>query len=146
MRYLRTFIIMALIIALTVPGLVHASLLCRSDPVVVLSNGVTLDIGALISTLPMQVKEVHYELHVPVGVSMIAAIHTPTWLTSQETFTVYADQPRNQYKVTTVVYTTQGNADVVAETLLVSLFGIKLGRYTAAGKEGERLSVTFTAR
>src|SRR5262245_7688398 len=79
------FIVLALFV---LPKAVDAALLCRSDPAVILSNGLTLDIGANISTLVTEVTEVHYELHVPQGVNLVIAIGTPNWLTTQETFTV----------------------------------------------------------
>lgn len=144
LRVLRLQLIVILLVLFAVPGITNAALLCRSDPVVILSNGVTMDIGATISVLPWQVKEVHYELHVPVGVKLVLSIGTPTWLTTQETFTVIDDQPRDQYLVHTTVYTTDGNADVSADTILVSALRLKLGSYSAQGKEGQRLTVAFT--
>src|SRR5215217_6019318 len=142
-RFIRIQLVLVILTIFMLSGAVHAGLLCRSDPVVILSNGVTLDIGATISTLPWQVKEVHYELHVPRGVFMLLAIHTPTWLTSQETFTVFSDQDAKQYQVTTVVYTTEGDAIVVADTTLVSALNINLGRFTVSGLERTRLSLWF---
>ncbi len=136
-------LIVALVALLVIPFTAYASLMCRSDPVVILSNGMTLDIGASISTLPWQVTEVHYELHVPRGVSLILAIHTPTWLTSQETFTLIADQPARSYNVVTTVRTNVGNATVSADTILVSALRLRLGGYSATGMEGQRLSVSF---
>jgi hypothetical protein len=131
---------------LLVPAAVHARLLCRSDPVVTLSNGVILDLSATISTLPWQVTEVHYELHVPQGVSLVLAVHTPTWLTSQETFTVIADQPQKTYVVNTTVRTTTGNATFSGDALLVQLLGLKIGAYSQQVREGSTATVTFRSR
>ena len=142
-RFIRIQLLLVLLTIFMLSGAVHAELLCRSDPVVILSNGVTLDIGATISTLPWKVREVHYELHIPRGVFMLVAIHTPTWLTSQETFTVFSDQDSNQYLVTTQVTTTEGDATVVADTTLVSALNINLGRFTVSGLERTRLSLWF---
>ncbi len=142
-QFVRIRVVFALLAIVMLSGAVHAGLICRSDPVVILSNGMTLDIGATISTLPWQVKEVHYELHVPAGVRMILAIHTPTWLTSQETFTVFSDQPKDQYQVVTQVITSQGNATVTADTTLVSALNVRLGRFTVSGQEKARLSLWF---
>jgi len=142
-RFIRIQLLLVILTIFMLSGAVHAELLCRSDPVVILSNGVTLDIGATISTLPWKVREVHYELHIPRGVFMLVAIHTPTWLTSQETFTVYSDQDSNQYVVTTQVTTAEGDATVVADTTLVSALNINLGRFTVSGLERTRLSLWF---
>jgi len=142
-RFIRLQLVLVLLAIFTLSGAVHAGLLCRSDPVVILSNGVTLDIGATISTLPWQVKEVHYDLHIPQGVFMILAIHTPAWLTSQETFSVFSDQAPDQYQVTTVVNTSTGGASVVADTTLVSALNVNLGRFTVSGLERTPLSLWF---
>ena len=142
-RFVRIQLLVVVLAIFMLSGAVHAGLLCRSDPVVILSNGVTLDIGANISTLPWQVKEVHYELHVPKGVFMLVAIHTPTWLTSQETFRVYSDQAPNQYQVTTLVSTSVGDASVVADTTLVSALNVNLGRFTVSGLEQTPLNLWF---
>jgi hypothetical protein len=141
--FIQITFIVTLLVLLALPEATYAMLFCRSDPAVILSNGMTLDIGADISTLVTEVTEVHYELHVPAGVTLVAAIGTPNWLTTQETFTVFSDQAPRQYSVTTTVYTTQGDATVTADTTLVSVLGLKLGHYTAAGTEGEALTVSF---
>lgn len=144
----RFSFLFALFIALSTlvirPDVAQARLMCRSDPIVILSNGVTMDIGASISTMPWQVTEVHYELHIPQGVSVILAVQTPTWLTSQETFTVIADQAPNNYKVSTIVHTKVGNASVSADTTLISALKVKVGSYSASGMENQLLWVSFT--
>jgi hypothetical protein len=139
--YLLIFI--TLLAAFMLPTRAEANLLCRADPVVILSNGVTMDFGATITTLPMFVTEVHYELHVPAGVSLVAVIHTPTWLTSQETFTFYADQPAGQYTIITTVHTSVGNTSVVADGTLISPFGLRLDRGTAPGVEGSPITLVL---
>jgi hypothetical protein len=120
-----------------------AALFCRSDPVVILTNGIIMDFGANIATLPWNVQEVHYELHIPVGVNLVASIHTPTWIGTVESFTVYADQPADQYIVTAVVETRQNNVPVNLDATLISLqlINLHLGTYTAPGIEGQLLSI-----
>jgi hypothetical protein len=142
-RLVQIQFFLVLVAAFILPGVVNAGLLCRSDPVVILSNGVTLDIGANINVLPWQVKEVHYELHIPNGVSLVLAIHTPAWLTSQETFSVFSDQVSGQYEVVTTVTTSLGNATVVADTTLVSALNVNLGRFMVSGPEQAPLAVWF---
>ena len=137
------FLLIALLIVAALPGIAQAYLICRSDPVVKLSNGMTLDLSASISTLPTQVRTVHYELHVPVGISMIAVHHTSAWPASQETFSFYADQPAGSYNVITSVSTTKGDARIDANAMVVSQGGGKLGTYSVSGVEGQRLSLFF---
>lgn len=117
---------------------------CRSDPVVVLSNGVTMDISADISTWPWRVQRVDYILHAPEGVELVAAVGTPTWLTSQETFTFYADQAAGEYHIETIVHTNQGNASVTANTILVSALGLHLDSESVPGAEGQVLHAYLT--
>jgi hypothetical protein len=141
-RIKRYQIVLSLIILPVLPFGAR-SLICRSDPVVILTNGVTLDIGASLDVLPFDVTEVHYELHVPKGVHALLAIHTPAWLTSQETFKVIDDMSGNNYKVITTAHTRKGDASVTADTVLVSALKIKLGAYSASGSEGDALTVSF---
>lgn len=142
-HFKRVSLLIALVVILMLPSVAEAKLACRSDPAVILSSGDILDIGATVSTLPWDVKEVHYELHIPEGISMVLAIHTPTWLTSQETFTVYTDQAPNQYKVATIVTTFSGNASVTADSTLVSATNVKLGLHSVSGMENTVLWVAF---
>jgi hypothetical protein len=120
-----------------------AALFCRSDPVVILSNGMIMDFGANIATLPWNVQEVHYELHVPAGVSLVAAVHTPTWIASRESFTFHADQPAGQYIVKAIVGTRQSNVSVNLDATLASLNlqNLHLGTYSEAGFEDQMLAI-----
>lgn len=120
------------------------ALLCRADPLVILDDGTSIDFGASISTLPLNVEVVEYELHIPEGVTVVASVHTPTWLTSQESFVIYADQLPGQYQTMVTVHTTLGNADVVADATLISPEGLALSLDQKAGKEGEQLTLTLS--
>src|SRR5687768_16693580 len=117
---------------------------CRSDPVVILSNGVTMDISADISTWPWRVQRVDYILHGPADVELVLAVGTPTWLTSQETFTYYADQEAGEYHIETIVHTNQGNASVTANTILLSALGLQLDGESVPGSEGQVLHAYLT--
>lgn len=131
-------VVFLLVLLLTVPLVAQAKLLfCRSDPVVILSNGTILDLSADVGTLLFNVREVHYVLHVPVGVYPILTIHTPAWLTSQETFAVIADQQPDSYSATAVVRTRVGNASVTTNLLVLTTSKLKLGFDANTGAEGE---------
>jgi hypothetical protein len=112
---------------------------CRSDPIVILSNGLILDLSADISVLPWRVEQVDYVLHVPEGVSLVLSIATPTWLTTIETFTLIDDAPPGEYHAETTVYTRNGNASVTAHTILVSALGVQLDMVSTPGFEGQVL-------
>ena len=124
-RMLRVLVVLGLMLA--VASAAQAKLMyCRSDPIVILSNGTILDISAGVSTMLWNVKEVHYELHIPRGVKVIAYIHTPAWLFSQETFTAIADQEPGVYSAITTARTRTGDATVTAYFTLLSALRVKL--------------------
>jgi len=132
----KFLLLLTLIVLFAIPAAVNARILsCRSDPVVILSNGTILDLSAEISTLLINVEEIHYELHIPVGVSAVAWIHTPAWLTSQETFTIIADQPPGVYEAYTIGRTRSGRATVTAYLTLLTATQIKLDFASASGPE-----------
>lgn len=71
---------------------------CRSDPLVTLSNGVTLRLYADIATDASQVQQVAYALHGPVGTSVVSAVipaDDPLW--DKEQFVYYADGHDTKY-------------------------------------------------
>jgi hypothetical protein len=123
-----------------------AGLFCRSDPIIILNNGVIIDTGATVSTLPWNVQEVHYELHAPANVGLVVAIPTPTWISSYETFTYFADQPPGKYSIVAVVHTASGDETVVLDALLLypNLFNLQLNRYTSPGSEGQWLRINWS--
>jgi hypothetical protein len=132
------FVLLLLVVLLAMPFAAQAKLMfCRSDPVVILSNGTILDLSADVSTLLINVREVHYVLHVPVGVYPIVTIHTPAWLTSQETFTVISDQQPDTYAATATVRTRTGTATVRTNLLVLTTSKLKLGYDSNTGAEGE---------
>lgn len=116
---------------------------CRSDPIVILSNGIIMDLSADIGTFPWRVERVDYVLHVPEGVSLVASIATPTWLTTVETFTLIDDAQPGEYRSVTTAYTRNGNASVTAHSLLLSATGIQLDMVSAAGNEGQPIHITI---
>jgi hypothetical protein len=90
---------------------------CRADPIVILSDGTILDVTADIGTSVANVKEIHYVIHGPPGVQLVASISTPTLgFMGKETFKYYDDAPAKQYITDTVVQTTYDNVGVTAHT------------------------------
>jgi hypothetical protein len=95
---------------------------CRSDPIVVLSDGTILDVSADIGTDVSNVREIHYVVHGPRGVKLITAISTPTLgFRGKETFTYYADAAPNQYITETLVQTTYDRVSVTAHTTFANV-------------------------
>ena len=112
---------------------------CRSDPAVVLSNGLVLDLSADIAVLPWDVQKVVYSLHIPRGVNPVVILRTRAWPTSIESFIAYADNPPGRYDSTTVVHTRQRGVAVTAHLLV----GLNSG--SASGFDRQRLYAGVTA-
>jgi hypothetical protein len=95
---------------------------CRSDPIVVLSDGTILDVSADIGTDVSNVREIHYVVHGPRGVRLVTAISTPTLgFRGKETFTYYADAAPKQYITETLVQTTYDHVSVTAHTTFANV-------------------------
>jgi hypothetical protein len=128
------------VLALIPPSAYTAALRCRSDPVVVLSNGTLIDLSADIDAMLWDIASVHYTLHVPQGLYAILVVRTPNWPGTKETFTIIADQPAKTFDSTTTVWTKRPGVGVTAN-LLVNL------QYDAArGWDGQPLRVGVQTR
>ncbi len=138
----RVLLLLLLALVLVIPTVAQAKMIfCRSDPIVVLSNGTVLDLSADLTTLLFNVEEVHYMLHVPVGVKPVLVIHTPAWLTSQETFSFVADQRPGHYAASALGRTRYGNATVTTHFTLLTLLNVKLDYASASGPENVPIHV-----
>jgi len=126
------------------PLAAHADLVaCRSDPVISLSNGITIDLSANINDGAADVQQVAYSLHIPKDVQVVARAGTDGLLGLKEVFTVVADALPGIYASTTVVTTGQHGVAVTAEMLIVPALGL-LARTTAQGTDQQRLSMQVT--
>ena len=90
---------------------------CRSDPVVILSDGTTLDVSVDIGTDVSNVKTINYVVHGPRGVKMVAALSTPTiGFRGKESFSYVDDAEPKQYITDSNVETTNNKIPVTAYT------------------------------
>lgn len=143
-RCFKLPLLLPLLIILVVPSVTYARLLCRSDPKVHLTNGVRLDIGATIYTDISNIIVVNYELHVPVGVGLQKREHTLGWSDVNETFTLVADQPANQYYLVTHVQTRDGSTVPFTSYTNVKFQGQIA--YSTGGTAGTQAITNFTSR
>lgn len=117
----------------------EASLLrCKSDPVVLLSDGTEVDLSADIDALPWEVTNVYYTLHVPKGLDTLLVIRTPAWLTTIERFKIIADQQQGHYDATALVKTSRGSVRVTAKLL------VRLSFASVKGMADQNLRVQVT--
>src|SRR5439155_10658200 len=90
---------------------------CRSDPIVTLSNGNTLDLSAVVSDTATDVQQVSYTLHAPAGTSVTREVDTSV-LAPKDAFQFYADNPPNPYSVAATVPTLTPQIPVAVTTVL----------------------------
>jgi hypothetical protein len=99
---------------LRVPGAQAEIGVCYTDPVVVLSNGTTVDLNDTINDSYLDVQHIVYTLHAPVGTSIESVTYTSGPIGPKESLQYYADQPAGQYTATSDVFTGASNIAVTA--------------------------------
>jgi hypothetical protein len=97
---------------------------CRSDPLVILSDGTILDVSAEIEVDVSKVETIEYVVHGPAGVSLVASISTPTLgFRGKETFTYIADASPDTYITDTFVTTRPEGVRVTSYTTFAAING-----------------------
>src|SRR3954454_3604625 len=114
-----TLALASLALALSLTSLGHSSAfalrgVCRADPVLVLSNSVTLTLYEDISDTVADVTKMTYDVHIPRGVTVKSISYPGDFPASIQTVTVTADQSAGNYDGYTVVYTKTANISVTA--------------------------------
>jgi len=107
------------------PHRAHAAAGCRSDPIVVLSDGIVLDVSATIADDASDVKQITYVLHVPDGAVVIRAISTDGAVGYKEKFKVQSDSAPGTY--TTEVQVKTGVKDVAVTATIAGGYATHLG-------------------
>jgi len=113
---------------------------CRSDPVVILSDGVTLDLSATIDDDARDVRETIYVLHAPVGTRVVGVVGTDGAVGLTERFYVYADGAAHTYATATMVVTGSPRIGVTATTAVVTAGGTALA--SARGQDRQWVPVS----
>jgi len=110
---------------------------CGGDPVVVLSDGTTLDLNATADTDASTVRQIAYTLHAPAGTWVVSV----TSLGVRETLSFRADnQPHSYDTLTRVEASTR--AAVTTTTTAVPLLGVPAtGAATGSTNENLRISL-----
>lgn len=94
------------------PGAVHAQVsICRTDPIVTLSNGDRIALSTTIGDGAADVEKVTYSLDGPVGTTVVAVRYFPDSVSKREHFAYHADLSWTGYIASTRV-TTGRPADV----------------------------------
>jgi hypothetical protein len=115
---------------------------CRTDPIVVLTNGAQLQFGANISSSYSNVQRVDYTIHGPSRSAMLLVIYTDNPLGSVERVHYYADAGVNTYTVDTVVTLRSGSqVQVSTSALLLSVLHLTLARGSASGLSAQHIFI-----
>jgi hypothetical protein len=100
----------------------HAELgACYTDPVVVLSNGTTLDLSDSISDSYLDVQQVSYTIHAPAGVQVESVTYTSGPLGPKETFQFVSSGANGQYQISSTVTTGSASVPVTASAQALSV-------------------------
>jgi len=126
------FFLVLLLATLPVSTVSAALRTCRTDPIVLLSNGYGMSISSIVGTDVANVVMIRYTLHVPQGVTAKRVVYTGGALAGKETLTLVADQANGRYAVETAVSTRVGSASV---STTFNLFSV--ARITGTGISGE---------
>ena len=134
------FLLVLLLATLPVSTVSAALRTCRTDPIVLLSNGYGMAISSLVGTDVTNVVTIRYTLHVPQGVTANRVVYTGGGLAGKETLTLVADQANGRYAVETAVSTRVGSASV---STTFNLFTVE--RITGTGISGEAFRIEQSA-
>jgi hypothetical protein len=116
---------------------------CRSDPAILLSNGVVLDVGAEVQTNPRDVRSISYLVHLPKNVSALAVRYSGDISRRRETVTSRSDGRAGSYDMYVKVATYGRQLPIVAVTVTARLLGASSA--TVRGRAGRRLHIHVTA-
>ncbi len=105
----------------------HAALACRSDPIVVLSNGVTLELSATIFDDVSDVQQVNYTLQAPKGVTVQRVITTDGAVGYKEHFAVQALPAGATANYTSVVQVTMATKTLSFQAFVAGGYASTLG-------------------
>ena len=138
----RLTIAVFIALCLVVAQVSAAKMLCRSDPIFFLSDGIRLQVGVSVETSLGDLISIQYQVHVPAHVSVNHVIYTPNWAKSKESYTLIADQPADTYQVVTMVRT---GTLKVPTTINSMKFGNGDGvtRKTATGVSGQAIFIGY---
>jgi hypothetical protein len=86
--------------------------LCRTDPIVLLSNGVVVQLTASFQLLPADVKAIHYNLRVPAGTRVSYIVFAGGGVSQLESMTVKANDAPGTYDSSSIVYSSMSGVTV----------------------------------
>jgi hypothetical protein len=113
-------------------------IICRTDPIVFLSDGTRVKMTADIGTAAENVQGIVYTLHAPVGTSVVRIVYTGAHV--PETVDFFADRTAGTYDTDTVV-SVAGNSAQSAVGVTATTVVNGRHRGAATGSAGDHLLV-----
>jgi hypothetical protein len=117
---------------------------CRTDPIVILSDGHRLNLTAVVNIDSSGVQQVNYTLHIPSGVGLTRIIYTQGVPGLRESFAYSADQAARHYGTTTTIRT-PGGTYTAGATLQIALAGAIVGTASVTGTSNTNLTLRVVA-
>ena len=96
------------LVAVTPRPATAAIVACRTDPIVLLSNGMVVRVTVKIADTADNVEHITYVLRAPRGTRVVNLVYTGGALLGKETLIFVADQRRGRYVAATHVETVAG--------------------------------------
>lgn len=139
-RFICLLVLTATFLLVSNTGASAALVRCRTDPIFLLSNGDVISVTVDVSTDAANIRNIHYVLHVPAGVTVKRVAYTALNLRLHETYRVVQDNPAKTYTTETVVTArTSIRVQVLSMTRLNSVFA-----KSVLGHSGEHLILTLS--
>jgi hypothetical protein len=117
---------------------------CRTDPIVKLSNGESVNLSASIYDTATNVSKVTYTLYIPAGVAVTGETFTGNAFTGKEALVVYATNPAGSYTSNYVVSDANSSINVTGTTSLTSARGKALATSSVTGLTNQTITVAVS--
>jgi hypothetical protein len=105
---------------------------CASDPFVVLSNGATVHLDAVLPNTPIgDLQSVSYTLVIPAGTTVVQQVNTDGVVGTKEQFQYSATNSTGAYRTSTLVQTLT-TGDPVTATTSISIASASIGTVGAS--------------
>jgi len=144
----RLFYVIAFLAAL-VPSLIFASqaqarvIVCRSDPVVWLSDRTKVHLVTDISALPQQVDSIKWVLHVPQDVAVEKIMYNEGIIGSKELVTVVADAEPNSLRFESIALVQDDTVNIISGARAFNLLTGNRVWSDVEGESGQVLGLTI---
>jgi hypothetical protein len=117
----------------------HAAIgACRSDPIVLLSDGTTVQLYSDIYDAPSSVTTVSYVLHAPIGTTVLNVSYPSDMATAiPETFQLIADATDATYHATTFVADANGKVKITTYAIATASTGVVSKTFKHPGKANQ---------